>query len=190
MNSDSLQSAFSATYEAESDAIFRFCLLRISNRDQALDLTQETFLRLWQTMQKGETMTNIRSFIFTVAHNLIIDWYRRKKPLSLESLFEGEDVGQYNMPEIMDKSDTALEVEGKHVVEAINRLNPTYRHSVYLRFVEGLSPPEIGNIIGISANTASVRINRGLEELRNILGYRHEKVMDERKVENQKDRES
>ncbi|MEK7642161.1 MAG: sigma factor-like helix-turn-helix DNA-binding protein, partial [Patescibacteria group bacterium] len=43
--------------------------------------------------------------------------------------------------------------------------------AVYLRFVEGLSPPEIAEIIGISTNATSVRITRGLEKLRTLTGY-------------------
>ena len=175
MNTDPLQSAFGAIYEAESDAVFRFCLFRVSDREQALDLTQETFIRLWQTIKKGEVMANARSFVFTVAHNLVIDWYRRKKPASLESMFETDEGDSSQIPEIMDDSDTALKVEGKHLIEAINGLNPSYSHAVYLRFVEGLTPPEIGKIIGVSANAASVRINRGLGQLKENLGYNKKK---------------
>lgn len=182
MDNDSLQNAFNAVYEEESDAIFRFCLFRVSNREQALDLTQETFLHLWQTMQKGEKMANARAFIFTVAHNLIIDWYRLKKPLSLENIFKINDDDEYNLPEVPDEHDPLLEAEGRYLIEAIGKIGPSSRHAVYLRFVEGLSPPEIGEILGISANAASVRINRGLEGLRNISGY---KSNGERKVEGQ-----
>lgn len=169
---DSLKSSFNTTYEAEADAIFRFCLVRVSDREQALDLTQETFTRLWTTLSSGKEMSNSRAFLFTVAHRLIIDWYRKKKPLSLESLANEESGESYDQADEMT-SGTGLELgaEGRFLLEKIRELNPSYRQAVYLRFAEGLSPPEIGDILGISANAASVRINRGIRKLRKLTGY-------------------
>jgi DNA-directed RNA polymerase specialized sigma24 family protein len=57
-------------------------------------------------------------------------------------------------------------VEGRYLIEKISELSLANKDPVYLRYVEDLSPPEIGEILGISANAASVRINRGLEELK------------------------
>jgi RNA polymerase sigma-70 factor, ECF subfamily len=82
---------FETIYEKESDAIFRFCLVRVSDREQALDITQEVFLRLWQSLQKGEDIRNSRAFLFTIAHRLVIDWYRKKKSLSWDKIFGKED---------------------------------------------------------------------------------------------------
>jgi len=164
---------FMAIYEAESNAIFRFCLLRVSEKEQALDLTQETFTRLWQTLQAGQEMTNARAFVFTVARRLIIDWYRKKKPVSLESFTDEESGESYDPPDesglerMMDAS------EGRMLIESIGKIGPSYREAVYLRFVEDLSPPEIAEILGISTNAASVRITRGLEELRKVSGFDH-----------------
>ncbi len=167
-----LLDTFNSTYEAEADAIFRFCLVRVSDREQALDLVQETFTRLWNTLSSGKEMSNSRAFLFTVAHRLIIDWYRKKKSLSLDAMANEESGEAY------DQGDEAtlgvnleMGTEGRFLLEKINELNPSYRQAVFLRFAEGLSPPEIGDILGISANAASVRINRGIRELRKITGY-------------------
>lgn len=161
---------FEKTYQNESDAVFRFCLVRVSNREQALDITQETFLRLWQNMNDSKTIKNERAFLFTIAHNLIIDWYRKKKSVSLDEMMEREN-NSYDPPDETMLKDILLGTEGKSLLGKIQELNPSYRDPVYLRFVEDLSPKEIGKILGISANTASVRINRGLEELRKKAGY-------------------
>lgn len=167
-----LLATFNQTYEAEADAIFRFCLVRVSDREQALDLVQETFSRLWTTLTSGKEMSNSRAFLFTVAHRLIIDWYRKKKSLSLESMSNEESGESYDQA---DEATLAVNLElgseGRFLLEKIKELNPSYRQAVFLRFAEGLSPPEIGEILGISANAASVRINRGIRELRKLSGY-------------------
>ncbi len=167
---------FEEIYNLESDSIFRFCLVRVSNREQALDLTQEVFLRLWQTLSSGKHIDNNKAFLFTVARRLIIDWYRKKKSLSLE-VFLNKD--EDNEADLLDEN-TTIEglyggIEGRYLLSKINKLKDQDRDIIYLRFVEDVSPVEIGKILGISANTASVRINRSLEELRKILGYKIDK---------------
>ena len=161
---------FERIYRDEGDAIFRFCLVRVSNRQQALDITQDTFLRFWQSIQQEKEILNNRAFLFTIAHHLIIDWYRKKKSFSLESLLGAEET-EYNLPDNTVKSDEEGGAEGRFVLAKVNELSSSYRDPVYLRYVEGLSPGEIGKILGISANAASVRVNRGLLELRKKTGY-------------------
>lgn len=161
---DDIKQKFEMIYEKESDAIFRFCLFRVSDREQALDITQETFLRLWKNLSDEKEILNDRAFIFTVARNLIIDWYRKKKSVSFEDLSTEEE--GYDPSDGMTLDHFELKADGRILLDKINDLTPTYRQPVYLRYVEDLSPPEIGEILGISANAASVRINRGIEELR------------------------
>lgn len=165
---------FEKIYQNESDAIFRFCLTRVSNREQALDLTQETFLRLWQSLIQGEEILNNRAFLFTIARHLVIDWYRKKKSFSLEKMIDSEEIG-YDLPDETTIDNIDFGAEGRYLLAKINELNPTHRDPVYLRFVEDLSPQEIGKILGISANATSVRINRGLLELREKTGYDNNK---------------
>lgn len=165
---------FEKIYEHESDAIFRFCLVRVSNREQALDITQDTFLRFWQSLEKKEDILNNRAFLFTIAHRLIIDWYRKKKSFSLDHMLSVDNEGGYDvLDEKSTKDNSLFGAEGRFLLEKINMLDLSYRNPVYLRFVEDLSPGEIGEILGISANAASVRINRGIGELKKITGYQN-----------------
>jgi RNA polymerase sigma-70 factor (ECF subfamily) len=166
------KSTFEAIYKSESDAIFRFCLLRVSNREQALDITQETFLRLWQSLLADKDILNSRAFLFTVARRLVIDWYRKKKNLSLDKMMlEGKESGYDVVDEKTTDSSVSAQSEGRYLIDKINELEESYREPLYLRFVEDLSPPEISKILGISANAVSVRLNRGIKELREISGY-------------------
>ncbi|HNW71738.1 MAG TPA: RNA polymerase sigma factor [Candidatus Paceibacterota bacterium] len=163
---------FKKVYEKESDAIFRFCFVRVSDREQALDITQETFMRLWKSLLDGKDILNDRAFLFTIAHRLVIDWYRKKKSLSLDKMMNDEKEKKSSYDIADEKSlNTELGAEGRYLVKKIKELTPTYQDPVYLRFVEGMSPKDIGKILKISANAASVRINRGLEELREKTGY-------------------
>lgn len=157
---------FENTYGEFSDNIFRFCLSRISNREQARDITQETFLRLWQSIREEKDILNEKSFLFTVANHLIIDWYRKKKSISLEGFLANEEGSENEIPDDKTMDGIGLGAEGRFLLAMIEHLPANYRESVYLRYVEDLSPRVIGDILGISENAASVRINRGMIELR------------------------
>ena len=171
-SNNSAKSIFNRLFSAESDAIFRFCLVHISNREQAIDITQETFLRLWKKLQKKTKMENARAFLYKVSHNLIIDWYRKKKAAPFKS--RSDDDGEEDI-ELADDSTLGLgpelRAEGRYLLDSIQKLQPLHRQAVYLRYVEGLSAPDIGRILGIRPNAASVRVHRGLRELQKITGY-------------------
>jgi RNA polymerase sigma-70 factor (ECF subfamily) len=171
MHTKDPQGAFTDIYNTEADALFRFCASRVSDREQALDLAQETFTRLWKSMNEGAEIEYPRTFLYTIARNCIIDWYRKKKSLSLEAMSNPETDEPYEPVADDAETDLGLKNEGRFLLSKINELSAGHRDAVYLRFVEGLSPPEIGKIIGISANAASVRITRGIEELRKLTGY-------------------
>lgn len=165
-----IEDTFKKIYEEQSDAIFRFCLTRVSDRDQSLDITQETFMRLWNNLLEQKEILNPRAFLFAITRNLIIDWYRKKKSISIESMTDSNG----EVFDIIDNSkenNLELKSEGKYILDKISELGETYQTPIYLRFVEDLSPQEIGEILNISANAVSVRINRGIEELRKITGY-------------------
>ncbi len=167
-----VQKQFIEVYERESDTLFRFCLLRVSDREKALDITQESFAKLWNSFLLEKEVENPKALVFTIARNLIIDWYRKKKSLSLESLSSGEDEREFDIGD--DKATLAIEhfAEVRHVLELLNQLPVEYREVVYLRFVEGLNPRDIALVLEITPNVVSVRITRGLAALRELLGIK------------------
>jgi RNA polymerase sigma-70 factor (ECF subfamily) len=157
---------FQKIYDEESDAIFRFCLTRVSSREQSLDITQDTFMRLWESIVQKKDITNYRAFLFTIARNLIIDWYRKKKNISLDKIMEESD-GKFDPIDDSIINNLEIKSEGKYILNKISELGETYQTPLYLKFVDDLSIKEIAEILNISENATSVRINRGLEELRN-----------------------
>lgn len=159
-----LEQEFLKAYDSLSDAIFRHCYFRISDRDMAKDLAQETFTKTWEYIAKGGKVENIKAFLYRVANNLIVDEFRKKKELSLERL--GEDGFE---PVSRDDKDIRADIEAKEMIRMIEKLEPDYREAVMMRHVEGMSVKEIAATIGESENVISVRIHRGLSKLRELL---------------------
>ena len=76
------EKAFLEAFESYSDALFRHASFRISDRERAYDLTQDTFLKAWDYLAGGGTVKQYKSFLYRILHNLIIDEYRKKKSSS------------------------------------------------------------------------------------------------------------
>lgn len=162
---------FSHAFEAYSDELFRHASLRLRDRERAVELTQECFLRAWGYIQKGEEITQMRPFLYRTLRHLIIDEYRRKKSVSLEAMVEGSGNVEDLLPQDESNNLEAAIVrhDGARVLEFLSRLPEPYREAVTMRFVDGLSPQEIGEAIGESQNVVSVRVHRGLKKLKEML---------------------
>ncbi|MES2006728.1 MAG: RNA polymerase sigma factor [Patescibacteria group bacterium] len=165
--------AFEDAYTRFSDELFRHCYLRISDRDRALELTQEAFLRTWEYVQKGNVVLEFRPFLYRTLKNLIIDEYRKMKTQSLEAMVEGTEGGSVEALLPPDESNT-LEAaidrfEGTRALKALQELPDAYKEVLILRYVEGLSPKEIAHQLDENENAVSVRVHRGLKKLKELL---------------------
>jgi RNA polymerase sigma-70 factor (ECF subfamily) len=168
-----LRQRFADAYERYNDELFRHCSLRLTDRERALELTQECFLRTWEYIERGETVEDFRPFLYRTLRNLIIDEYRRKKSYSLEGMMESREETDVETLMPSDESNT-LEAaidrfEGVRALDALKQLPDLYREVLTLRYVESLSPKEIADIVEESENAVSVRIHRGLKRLRALL---------------------
>jgi len=168
-----LQKDFNLAFEAYNDELFRHASMRLKDRDRALEITQECFLKVWGYAQKGGDIREMRPFLYRTLRHLIIDEYRRKKPVSLEQMVEGQEDMSVEVLLPPDESNTleaAIErFDGVAAMAALQKLPDAYREVLSLRYVEGLSPGEIGGIVGESENAVSVRIHRGLKKLKEVL---------------------
>lgn len=154
---------FMKAYDELSDAIFRHCYFRIGDRERAKDLMQDTFTKSWQYITEGASVKNMKAFLYRVANNLIIDEYRKKKEISLDSLQEqGYDPG------FDDRTKNEARIDAQFTINTINKLDKKYREVVLMRYIDELSPQEIAEVIGEKENNVSVRLHRGIKQLKDI----------------------
>ncbi len=163
MNTALPEQQFLEAYDTYADALFRHCYFRVFEREQAKDLVQEVFMKTWEYMVQGNQVKNIRALLYRIANNMIIDAWRKKKALSLEAL--QEEGFQPAMP----PSNLHAMIEGKEAAMLLQQLEPSYREVVVMRYIDDLSPKEIAEVLGESADAVSVRIHRGLEKVRQLM---------------------
>jgi len=155
---------FMRAYDQYKDAIFRHCYFRISDRERACDLVQDTFVRAWQYVIHGREIDNPKAFLYQIADNLIIDEYRKKKSVSLDMLVdEGFEPGK------SEHEFHRTQFDVKRVIDTLSNLSEKDREVIVMRYIDELSPKEIANILHETENVVSVRIHRAIKKVHEIL---------------------
>jgi RNA polymerase sigma-70 factor (ECF subfamily) len=157
---------FLESYDAYADSIFRHCYFRVYSKERAEELVQETFMRTWQYMQKGKPVENMRAFLYRIANNLIIDYSRKKKELSLEGVLEKDPSLE---PSGSIKHNPAHLTLLQQMRDALTKLPKETAELLTLRYIDGLEPREIAEVLGASPGAISVRLNRAAVQLKEIM---------------------
>jgi RNA polymerase sigma-70 factor (ECF subfamily) len=169
--------AFQEVVRRYRTPITNFVYRMLNDYDTAVDLAQETFVRVYTSVGRYEAQYSFSTYIYRIASNLAISEIRkrrRRKVVSLFGFFSSEDdemdldpPDERPLPE-----DNVLGEERKRAVKrAIASLPPKYRSALVLRDIEGHSYEQIAEILALSEGTVKSRINRARALLREKLGY-------------------
>lgn len=152
-------------YEIVSDKIFRLCFYKTNDREVALDLTQETFIKTWDYLREGKQVENLQAFTYTIARNLIKDFYKKKKSIPMGSMPDFDPLL------IEDEYSGILEnAEVKQLISLLDKLPLEDKRLLTYRLIDELSLKEIAEKTGERENTVSVRIHRALKRYREVIG--------------------
>lgn len=164
----SQEKRFLEAFEEYNDALFRHAQIRVSDRERALDLVHDTFTKVWSYVRGGHEVDSFRPFLYKVLNNLIVDEYRKRRESSLDAILAQEGVNEGSFNELVENSAEALAatMDGRHAFTLLQTLPDEYREVITLRFVDGLGPKEIAELIEESENVVSVRLHRALKALR------------------------
>src|SRR5688500_3167209 len=144
--------------------LYRF----LNDYEEAVDLAQETFVRVYFALDRYHTDLAFSTYIYRIATNLAISEIRKRKRrnlLSLTGLFQSSDdeAVEFQPPDKRSLQDANFEEDerSKVIAKAIETLPPKYRLPIVLRDVEGKSYEEVAEILDLGLGTTKSRINRG-----------------------------
>jgi len=162
---DGDEEAFSQIMGLYKDKIVNYLYQFSGDYQKAVELAQETFVRVYFKAGKYRPIAPLSSWIYTIASNLAKTDCRRSKKMatvSLEDIPNNYSSGTY----YEDPADPGLV---RNLREALDELHPRYRVPVVLKDMEGFSQEEIARIIKRPVGTVKARISRGREQLRRKL---------------------
>lgn len=138
-----------------SDNVYRFILKNLRNEEDAKDVVQAAYEKMWVNRQSVINEKS-KSFLFTVAYHLMIDHIRKIKRVSLKEDFTETALGSNHQPQNIKR---ILE-------EALSKLNETQRSLVMLKDYEGYNYEEIGQIMGLNVSQVKVYLHRARLQLK------------------------
>ncbi len=160
-----LEEAVVRLFDEHRERVYRYLLNLAICPEEAEEITQETFLRLYQHLRKKGRDDNLRGWIFRVAHNLAITQRQQRRRLVLPSPSEWEDFDGSKVAEAPNPEELLLLKEKMMRVHlTMNALSIQQRECLSLR-VEGLRYREIADILGVTVSTVAESLRRALVKL-------------------------
>ena len=156
--------AFGGIYDALVKPVYRYIYYRVSPQI-AEDLTEETFLKVWQNLKKYKKGKHpFSSWVFKIAHNLVCDYYRKNQSTS-----ETDE----NTPDPHDTLDPKHKITIKftqiHLKKAIKKLPENYQQIIILKYINEFDNNSIAKTIGKTEGAVRTLQFRALKQLRSIL---------------------
>ena len=153
--------------------LFRYLVHLTGSHERAEDFFQETWLRVLERGHQYDGKWKFEAWLFAIARNLVLDWHRRKKPQSLESLAgPDDDAPAFDVPDEKSASplEQVLSSEARQGVQlSLQQVPAVYREVLVLRFQEELQLDEIATVTGAPISTVKSRLYRGLEALKSAM---------------------
>jgi len=151
------RAAFAQLVRRYQDAVYRFILRMIGSHEEALELTQDTFIKAWQALPQWQPQAQFKTWIFRIGSNTAMDTLRRRKVVEFVEMDETFDAaGAAPDPQAQLESRQRL----RALDAAIGRLPPEQREAILLREVENLSYGEMAETLGVNVGTVKSRLAR------------------------------
>ncbi|MGD9587490.1 MAG: RNA polymerase sigma factor [Pyrinomonadaceae bacterium] len=162
------EDAYSQIVTRYKNPITNYLYRFLNDYEEAVDLAQETFVRVYFAIDRYHTDYAFSTYIYRIATNLAISEIRKRKRrsvLSLTGLFQADDDDQteFQPPDDRSRPDEDLfeDERSRMIAKAIAALPPKYRVPIILRDVEGRTYDEIAEILELGLGTTKSRISRG-----------------------------
>jgi RNA polymerase sigma-70 factor (ECF subfamily) len=149
-------------------ALINYFLRHTGSIEAAKELSQEVFLRLYTARHRYRPETKFTTYLFTIAHNLVVnEVFAKKRPESYTNTDEA--AGAVASPDDGPEQSLITKEEKKKVTDAMSRLNARERSALVMKYTEGMSYVEIAEAIGSSVPAVESLLSRAKEKMRKSL---------------------
>ena len=161
------RAAFTVLYERCVDHVYRHVYYRVSSHADAEDITQEAFVKAWQSIDRYKrTGAPFVTWIITIAGNLVIDHYRRQaKVVVTDEIYEVKPAEQVQDP----AREAEMNFDNSVIKAAILKLKGNKQKVILMHFIDGLTYEEIAGALNKNEGAIRVIQYRALGELRSLL---------------------
>ncbi|MGZ6507370.1 MAG: RNA polymerase sigma factor [Tumebacillaceae bacterium] len=149
-------------YEEHVGHVYKFLMYFLGNREDAEDLTQETFIKAFHGWNKFDRRSSVRTWLVAISRNLALDRLRKKQRTQLlQRLLSHQPVTPVELPQEV----LSLDESKRELYDAIQTLRPDYRAAVILKGIQEHSNTETALILGWSESKVRVTFHRAVKSL-------------------------
>lgn len=161
---DALAAHVADLFEEHHEAIFAYLYRLLDEKEWAHDLTQETFLKVYQSRDRLEAVENERAWIYRIAGNLAFTALKRRRRFAWLP-WRADDT-----PRLLADDPAAKVEQEQRVARALRALSPTYRAPLLLYSHFGMSVREVAGALELSESAVKVRLHRARKMFRDAYG--------------------
>jgi RNA polymerase sigma-70 factor (ECF subfamily) len=163
---DNIKQEFSNIYDQYIDKIYRFVFLKVSSQEVAEDLTSDTFLKVWEVYQNDKNkIQNCQAFLYKIANNLVIDYYRVKGRSKVVST-EDKKIAD---PKVNIEKGAALSSDMDNIKIALADMNEDYQNVIIWHYLDGVPINTVAQMMDRSEEATRVLLHRALKSLKDQL---------------------
>jgi RNA polymerase sigma-70 factor (ECF subfamily) len=157
------QEALAEIYESYFLRVYRFVYYRVSHRETAEDLTEDTFIKAFAGIKNLQSSAAFEGWLFQIARNLVIDYYRKKKQLVPLDAVENTLEYDTNVVEIIN-----LQIEQSILIKLLKELNDEQQSVIKMKFLEELDNSTIAKILNKTEGAIRVIQHRAIGKLKEL----------------------
>lgn len=155
--------ALAQIYDTYSAKIYAYIYRHVGDAHRAEDLTSSVFMKMLEALERDKFARDaLQSWLYRIAHNVIVDDVRKRQRRPISTLHDGLALPPESNPDFM----VGQQLESEELLQAIDQLTEVQRDVIILRFGEGLTAPQVANILDKTEEAVRALQRRGLANLR------------------------
>ncbi len=163
------QASFEALYSKYKDVLYRYFLKHCSDRQQSEELYQEVWIKLINSAARYKPEAKFKTYLFTIAHNTLVDFYRKAKPtqtIEFEDTEMTEDFTSNPATLALPEDEFTMKQKANQLMKALEELPADQKEAAILHFEQEMSVQEIAEITQVKTETAKSRLRYAKNKLK------------------------
>ncbi len=163
------QAAFETLYRRYKNVLYRYFLKHCSDRQQSEELYQEVWIKLINSTKRYQPKAKFKTYLFTIAHNTLIDFYRKAKPtqtIEFEDAEITEELSNLSTSLALPEDEFTLKQKSKRLIQALQNLPADQKEAAMLHFEQDMSVQEIAEVTQVKPETAKSRLRYAKNKLK------------------------
>ena len=157
---------FGVLYDRFSKKVYNKCIGFVKNEDDAKDLTQDIFIKLFFNLSRFKKQSKFSTWLYSFTYNFCINYINRDKAKKMSDISSSLDDHEYHLSSVEEVDEQELfELKANKLSEALELIAPEYKAILLLKYQDDVSLKELGKLLGAGESAIKMRISRAKKKV-------------------------